>query len=155
MNTRLLLIIVLSVTALTTAYSQSETMGSDSNGAWLTSMRTNTVYHGTSSEISLTVVTNRITQEEFHWRQQIALVQIGMRRGDIEKILPPYTQPKIPVTGGNGYLLSYRLDPVWQVSMWYGIPGLRCESRTNNFTETKLFDTPRLSKIPVVETPQR
>jgi hypothetical protein len=155
MNLRILLIIGLSFTALATVYAQSETIGSDSNGAWRTSTHTITISHDTNSDIIVQVITNRITQEEFHWRQQIALVQIGMRRGDVEKILPPHTQPDLPITGGGGYLLSYGLDSVWRVSMWCSIQGLRSELRTNNFAETKVLDTPLLSKIPVVETPQR
>jgi hypothetical protein len=161
MSMRVLLIIGLSITALATAYSQTESMGSDSNGAWRTSMRTNTIYHGMSPEIIVTVVTNRITQEEFrraqevaqeeaqiakeeaHWREKIALVQVGMRRKEVEKILPPSTQPEIEDPNGNWYSLSYGLDDVWRVKMCYDTTGFhRGGSLTN--AENKIIIPPQL-----------
>ena len=107
---------------------RGDSIGCDTNGAWKTEIQTNMILRGGSREVVETVITNRITQDEYHWRQRVALVRIGMRRDDVEKLLPPYSQPEFRVANSSGYLCVYRVDERWSVAMWYDNTGARSDA---------------------------
>ena len=158
---RTLLLILLSVIILAGVSSRGDDIGCDANGPWKTEIRTNMILRGSSSEIIETVVTNKITQEEYqhlqkvaaeerHWREQVALVHVGMRRDEVEKLLPPFTEPEINSANGNGYSLSYWVDKHWMVAMWYDMTGYKGKTATNTFAENRIviLSEPKRGEIP-------
>jgi len=103
---------------------------------------------GTGSTANVeTVNTNGVSHEESYWQQKLALVHKGMRREDVERILPPYTEPRISATSGGMYGLGYLLDEHWRVAMTYDVTGLRGKTETNRFAENCLFDVPKIGRI--------
>lgn len=155
---RTLSLILLSVTILTGISIGDDNIGSDASGPWKIDVRTNMIFRGSSRQIIETVVTNRITQEEYQhlqkvaaeekrWREQVALVHVGMRRDEVEKLLPPFTEPMFGVANGSGYSLSYWVDKHWMVAMWYDPTGYKGKTATNTFAENRIFlFPPRLAK---------
>ena len=76
---RMFLLSLLSVVILAGVSTRGDSIGSDTNGPWRTESRTNMIFRGSSREVVETVVTNRITQQEYHWRT-MAVVALDFAR---------------------------------------------------------------------------
>jgi hypothetical protein len=62
-----------------------------------------------------------VAQAESYWREKIAAVKPGMKKEDVEVMLPPFAAQPDKLIGGSGssHTETYRLDYHWMVTIAY------------------------------------
>ncbi len=91
------------------------------------------------------------------WEMLARLVKPGMRRADVEKILPPFNDRKFMcyvITNGSGgaQCVFYWVDPDWRVSIFYDRTGVQRDAAGNSLSDSspdnRVLDEVKVEKLP-------
>jgi len=83
------------------------------------------------------------------WQTRIEQIHVGMKRGDVERILPPCCwSPHHSIFSGGAQGVTYWVDPHWKVSILYDYTGIPRDSSgqalSHESAENKVLTVPTL-----------
>jgi hypothetical protein len=84
-----------------------------------------------------------------YWRSMVSQVSVGMKRSDVEQLLPPKISG-IEIGTGSRQMETYCLDKTWQISITYDHAGVPRDEKGTALKSTspdnRVLSIPSLSK---------
>jgi hypothetical protein len=88
-----------------------------------------------------------------YWQARIARVHPGMKRADVEELLPVLSTPeekKLPKGFPDGHADIYAVDPDWRVEVPYDFTGFVQDGRKNPYGVMHLYDNRVIGPIKLI-----
>ena len=88
-----------------------------------------------------------------YWQARIARVHQGMKRSDVEKLLPVRSQSeekRLPKGSPDGRAVIYAIDPEWCVEVPYDFNGFVQDERKNPYGVMHLYDNRVIGAITLI-----